>query len=121
MTSFKHIVICMFTYFVCIPAFPKLHFFVHYMNLSFLLRSFNYNPITCLNHQKFLKPGGKVLISDYCCSPDEHSEAFKKYVKGRGYNLLSPADYGKVLLDSLIFYSFVFNKHGLVIFLFIFF
>ncbi|XP_005096334.1 phosphoethanolamine N-methyltransferase 3 isoform X2 [Aplysia californica] len=46
---------------------------------------------------KFLRPGGKVLISDYCCSPDEHSEKFKTYVKQRGYNLLSPAQYGKVL------------------------
>ncbi|CAL1532532.1 unnamed protein product [Lymnaea stagnalis] len=46
---------------------------------------------------KFLKPGGKVLISDYCCSPDNHSENFKTYVKQRGYNLLSPAAYGKVL------------------------
>ncbi|XP_059144451.1 uncharacterized protein LOC131931640 [Physella acuta] len=49
---------------------------------------------------KFLKPGGKVLISDYCCSPDEHSEKFKTYVKQRGYNLLSPAAYGKVLEEA---------------------
>jgi len=45
----------------------------------------------------WLKPGGKVLISDYCCSEGEHSEAFKKYVAQRGYVLLSPPAYGKVL------------------------
>lgn len=44
-----------------------------------------------------LKPGGRLLISDYACSPDEHSEQFKAYVKQRGYNLLSPEQYGKVL------------------------
>jgi len=46
---------------------------------------------------KWLKPGGKLLITDYCCSEGAHSEDFKKYVKQRGYNLLSPAAYGKVL------------------------
>ncbi|XP_046553109.1 phosphoethanolamine N-methyltransferase 3-like isoform X1 [Haliotis rubra] len=46
---------------------------------------------------KWLKPGGKILISDYCCSADEHSEIFKAYVKQRGYILYSPAQYGKLL------------------------
>ncbi|KAH9488113.1 Phosphoethanolamine N-methyltransferase 3 [Bulinus truncatus] len=46
---------------------------------------------------KYLRPGGKILISDYCCSPDVHSEEFKAYVKQRGYYLLSPPAYGKVL------------------------
>lgn len=45
----------------------------------------------------FLRPGGKLLISDYCCSPGEHSEEFKAYVKQRGYTLLSPEEYGKTL------------------------
>jgi len=48
---------------------------------------------------KWLKPGGKLLITDYCCSEGEHSEDFKKYVAQRGYALLSPAAYGKVLED----------------------
>jgi len=43
-----------------------------------------------------LKPGGIVFISDYCCSEGEHTEAFKAYVKQRGYNLLTPKEYGKV-------------------------
>lgn len=49
---------------------------------------------------KVLKPGGIIFISDYCCSEDEHTEAFKAYVKQRGYNLLTPKGYGKVLEDA---------------------
>uniref|UniRef100_A0A2C9L659 phosphoethanolamine N-methyltransferase n=1 Tax=Biomphalaria glabrata TaxID=6526 RepID=A0A2C9L659_BIOGL len=49
---------------------------------------------------KCLKSGGKVLISDYCCSPNKHSDLFKAYVQQRGYNLLSPAAYGKVLEEA---------------------
>ena len=46
--------------------------------------------------QKWLKVGGKLFISDYCCSDTEHTDHFKAYVKQRGYNLMSPAAYGKV-------------------------
>lgn len=49
---------------------------------------------------KWLKVGGKVFISDYCCSDGEHSEQFKAYVKQRGYNLLSPKRYGEVLEEA---------------------
>ncbi|XP_076449925.1 uncharacterized protein LOC143286185 isoform X2 [Babylonia areolata] len=49
---------------------------------------------------KWLKPGGRVLISDYCCSEGPHSDQFKAYVKQRGYNLLTPAAYGKVLEEA---------------------
>ncbi|XP_013391180.1 phosphoethanolamine N-methyltransferase-like [Lingula anatina] len=45
----------------------------------------------------FLKPGGKLLISDYCCSDGDHSENFQKYVAQRGYHLLTPTEYGKLL------------------------
>lgn len=48
---------------------------------------------------KWLKPGGRLLISDYCCSEGEWSDDFKKYVQQRGYYLLSVKDYGKVLED----------------------
>ncbi|KAL8604016.1 hypothetical protein ACOMHN_039060 [Nucella lapillus] len=50
--------------------------------------------------QKWLKPGGRVLISDYCCSEGPHTDRFKAYVKQRGYNLLSPAAYGKLLEEA---------------------
>ncbi|DAZ96530.1 TPA: hypothetical protein N0F65_011207 [Lagenidium giganteum] len=46
---------------------------------------------------RWLKPGGRVLISDYCCGEHESSDRFKKYVAQRGYHLLSPSQYGKVL------------------------
>ena len=47
---------------------------------------------------QWLKPGGKVLISDYCCGDEQHaSEHFKAYVKKRGYTLLSPRQYGQAL------------------------
>jgi phosphoethanolamine N-methyltransferase len=48
---------------------------------------------------KWLKPGGRLLISDYCCTSGEWSERYKKYVAQRGYNLLSVDGYGKVLED----------------------
>jgi phosphoethanolamine N-methyltransferase len=47
---------------------------------------------------KWLKPGGKLLISDYCCGDDKPpSDHFRAYVKKRGYVLLSPNEYGRVL------------------------
>lgn len=48
----------------------------------------------------WLKPGGKLLISDYCCGePDKKppSQSFTSYVKRRGYSLLSPSQYGELL------------------------
>jgi len=44
-----------------------------------------------------LKPGGLVLISDYCHGDQEHSDRFKKYVAKRDYKLLTVKDYGKLL------------------------
>ncbi|KAL4234230.1 hypothetical protein ACF0H5_005881 [Mactra antiquata] len=49
---------------------------------------------------KWLKPGGKLFISDYCCSDEEHSDHFKAYVQQRGYTLLSPNKYGEVLSQA---------------------
>ena len=50
--------------------------------------------------QKWLKPGGQLLISDYCRSAEELSDSMKTYLAQRGYKLLSVADYGKVLQAS---------------------
>ena len=48
-----------------------------------------------------LKPGGKLLISDYCCGKsledESASDRFKAYVKSRGYHLLTPNAYGELL------------------------
>ncbi|KAK7505822.1 hypothetical protein BaRGS_00003093 [Batillaria attramentaria] len=49
---------------------------------------------------KWLKPGGKVLISDYCCSEGKHTERFLAYVMQRGYHLYSPSRYGKLLEEA---------------------
>ncbi|GJN15117.1 hypothetical protein PR202_gb02008 [Eleusine coracana subsp. coracana] len=46
---------------------------------------------------KWLKPGGKVLISDYCKNPGKPSEEFAAYIKQRGYDLHDVKAYGKFL------------------------
>jgi len=50
-----------------------------------------------VNFFKWLKPGGRVLISDYCRGDQDHSDAFLQYVAQRGYHLLTVEDYGNVL------------------------
>jgi len=47
--------------------------------------------------EKTLKPGGLLVITDYCCGEGPHSQAFKDYVKQRGYNLLTVKEYGKTI------------------------
>ncbi|GJN17995.1 hypothetical protein PR202_gb05106 [Eleusine coracana subsp. coracana] len=49
---------------------------------------------------KWLKPGGKVLISDYCRSPGEPSEEFAAYIKQRGYDLHDVEAYGQMLKNA---------------------
>jgi len=46
---------------------------------------------------RWLKPGGRVLISDYCRGEQSGSAHFDAYVASRGYHLLSPSQYGAVL------------------------
>jgi len=46
------------------------------------------------------KPGGRLLISDYCCGQEDRSlwsEHFTQYVKQRGYQLHTVQEYGKIL------------------------
>lgn len=45
---------------------------------------------------KWLKPGGRIFISDYCRGAKTDAE-FDKYVAGRGYHLLQVPEYGAVL------------------------
>ncbi|XP_022097659.1 phosphoethanolamine N-methyltransferase-like [Acanthaster planci] len=45
----------------------------------------------------WLKPGGKLLISDYCCGDLPHTDAFRSYIAQRGYTLYTPKAYGKLL------------------------
>ncbi|CAH2053426.1 unnamed protein product [Thlaspi arvense] len=49
---------------------------------------------------KWLKPGGKVLISDYCRSPKTPSPEFSEYIKQRGYDLHDVQAYGQMLKDA---------------------
>ncbi|NP_001307897.2 phosphoethanolamine N-methyltransferase 1 isoform X1 [Zea mays] len=49
---------------------------------------------------KWLKPGGKVLISDYCKSPGKPSEEFATYIKQRGYDLHDVEAYGQMLKNA---------------------
>jgi len=44
-----------------------------------------------------LKPGGKLLITDYCRGDQEHSQKFKDYVKSRDYKLYTVKEYGKLI------------------------
>jgi len=36
---------------------------------------------------QMLRPGGRLLISDYCRKAGDVSSEFKKYIKQRGYDL----------------------------------
>jgi len=47
--------------------------------------------------ERTLKPGGKLLITDYCKGDQEHSEEFKEYVKSRDYQLYTVQDYGNII------------------------
>ncbi|RID63380.1 hypothetical protein BRARA_E02393 [Brassica rapa] len=49
---------------------------------------------------KWLKPGGKVLISDYCKSSETPSPEFSEYIKQRGYDLHDVQAYGQMLKEA---------------------
>lgn len=49
---------------------------------------------------KWLKPGGKVLISDYCKKAGAPSIEFGEYIKQRGYDLHDVDAYGQLLKDA---------------------
>ncbi|KAG7230393.1 hypothetical protein INR49_024499 [Caranx melampygus] len=48
----------------------------------------------------WLKPGGQLLISDYCCGEKPWTPAFEAYVKQRGYVLYTPSQYGKFIQEA---------------------
>ncbi|XP_017289818.1 phosphoethanolamine methyltransferase [Kryptolebias marmoratus] len=48
----------------------------------------------------WLKPGGQLLISDYCCGEKPWTPAFEAYVKQRGYVLYTPPEYGKFIEEA---------------------
>ncbi|MCO5576756.1 hypothetical protein L7F22_030575 [Adiantum nelumboides] len=54
----------------------------------------------------WLKPGGKLLITDYCRSSGAASSDFTKYIEERGYDLHDVEEYGQMIkqggFDSVI-------------------
>lgn len=48
---------------------------------------------------RWLKPGGRLLITDYCRAPEEVelSASFSSYINRRNYSLLDPTKYGAML------------------------
>ena len=49
------------------------------------------------NILKTLKPGGKLLVSDYCRGEKPSPREFLDYEKQRGYNLWTVKKYGEML------------------------
>ena len=48
----------------------------------------------------WLKPGGKIVFTDYCRGDKEHSDEFKKYIAERGYHLFTVNQYEKLLTEN---------------------
>jgi phosphoethanolamine N-methyltransferase len=50
---------------------------------------------------KATKPGGKLIMTDYCCGPQEKwDDEFKSYVAQRGYTLVTVDQYKKILEEA---------------------
>ena len=49
---------------------------------------------------RVLRPGGRLLISDYCTSEGDLSLGTQKYIQQRGYYLRTLADYAQLLMDA---------------------
>lgn len=78
------------------PAlFKRFHVSISHIHRSLLL--FFCDISVLFFPQSWLKPGGQLLISDYCCGEKPCIPVFETYVKQRGYILYTPSQYGKVL------------------------
>jgi phosphoethanolamine N-methyltransferase len=49
--------------------------------------------------RRCLRPGGQLLFTDYLCRAGEHSPEFASYIRGRGYDLRTAAEY-RALLEA---------------------
>lgn len=50
--------------------------------------------------KSWLKPGGKIFITDYACGPKPWSDEFTVYVEQRGYELFTVSEYENTLNDA---------------------
>jgi len=77
-------------------TFPDASFDVIYSRDTIL--HISDKPALFANFYKWLKPGGQVFITDYCANEQAKWNAeFSAYVASRGYDLHTPAKYGKML------------------------
>lgn len=47
-----------------------------------------------------LKPGGKLLFTDYCCGPRPWTPEFEQYLQQRQYHMVTVEDYVALLKDA---------------------
>lgn len=76
--------------------------YTHCLKFECLLVNFQDKPALFRSFYKWLKPGGKVLISDYCKNAGTPSLEFAEYIKQRGYDLHDVKSYGQVCLHLKI-------------------
>ncbi|XP_065185083.1 uncharacterized protein LOC135815685 isoform X2 [Sycon ciliatum] len=56
--------------------------------------------VSCSAGARWLKPGGRILISDFCYGEGEWSDSFKTRVKRQRHELHSVKQYGQILCDA---------------------
>ncbi|XP_033145208.1 phosphomethylethanolamine N-methyltransferase-like [Brassica rapa] len=61
---------------------------------------FHIQPALFKTFFKWLKPGGRVLITDYCKSDEPSSPLFAEVIKQRGYDIHDVQAYGQMLKDA---------------------
>ncbi|CAN4100295.1 unnamed protein product [Withania somnifera] len=81
-----------------VKTYPEASFDVIYSRDTIL--HIQDKPALFRSFYKWLKPGGRVLISDYCKKAGPASEEFAAYIKQRGYDLHDVEAYGQMLRDA---------------------
>lgn len=78
-------------------SFPNNTFDLIYSRDTLL--HINQKPKLFAKFKDWLKPGGKIFISDYCCGEKPWSDDYAAYVEQRGYDLHTPKAYGQIFVD----------------------
>ena len=95
-----------------IPTYMRYNYYTTQILTNYFFMVFLLKVMMRYVIQKWLKPGGRLLISDYCCLDGTWSDEFTEYVNQRGYILLSVSQYGKVntvILDELSVWTKLFG------------